>query len=135
MERTPVLRSYLLILVGFVLAVVVVAFLPVPAPPACGTAVCNVADWSSLIGLLLLVIGISGLTVSLFTKPAPPPSGVPPTLPGFPVAPEAPTERPPAGPPPPPATPGPLAPFCPNCGTYVAAGTTRCPQCGRAIPP
>jgi hypothetical protein len=133
MERTPVLRSYLLIMVGFVLAIVVVAFLPVPAPPACSTAACNVADWSSLIGLLLILIGISGLTVTLFTKPRPPSASPTTPMVGFPSG--LPSTTPPAGPPaPPPSTPGAPPPFCPNCGTYVTPGTSHCPQCGHAIP-
>jgi hypothetical protein len=135
MERTPVLLSYLLILVGFLLAIVLVAFLPIPVPPACGTAACNVADWASLIGLVLLVIGISGMTVTLFTKPRPPSATPTSPLLGFPSGPAAPPTGGAVGPAPPHAPPANLQPFCPTCGAYVTAGTTTCPQCGRPIPP
>jgi hypothetical protein len=133
MDRPPVLRAYVLILLGFLLAVFVASFFPTPAPPACSTATCNASYWSGLIGILFLLIGIIWLTLALFRRPAtasgapaPPGYSFPSSSPPTPAAP-SPAPRPPAT--------APSAPFCPSCGTYVSPGATFCPKCGRTLPP
>ena len=131
LDRRPVMAAYVLILVGFLLAVLVAGSLPTPAPPACSTDVCTASYVSDLLGLVLLIIGIVYLGVALFRAPRVPDPGTP----AGPVY-SFPGSTPPT---PPPSTPSPIpsgsgARFCPECGSQVTTDFGFCPRCGHSVP-
>jgi len=135
-ERGPVLASYLMLLIGFLLAVVVasVIYTP-PSPPTCAAA-CNASAVADLAGLILMVVGLGFLGATVFrTRAAPsPPAGTPPnpvySFTGGPASP---------APPPAPALPNSPSPstpvrFCPACGAQLKTDFGFCPRCGQSIP-
>lgn len=135
-ERRPVLASYLLILVGFLLAVVVASVIYTPPTPSCNTAQCNASSIADLLGLAFMVIGLCYLGV-VVSRPAAsaPPSGTPPSpVYSFTGAPAPPTTPPEPGP----ALPTTPAPhpvrYCPACGAPVKTDFGFCPRCGQSIP-
>ncbi|HTW54987.1 MAG TPA: hypothetical protein VMG36_00860 [Thermoplasmata archaeon] len=137
-ERTPVLVAFLLILIGFLMAVIVVSFLPIPEPPACYTFLCNAADVIDLVGLFLLVIGMGFLGRALLraSKDEPGPVSTNPqySFTGTPLPPAAPPATvvpPPATPPSPATATGPRR--CPACGASVTTEYGFCPRCGQSL--
>lgn len=133
LERRPVLVAFVMLLVGFILVVVVVSLLPIPAPPACYTAVCNAADVVDLVGLFLLVIGLVVLGRSLLRTP-PESDESPSASPQYsftaPTNPAAARSSPPLGS----STPSaPLARRCPACGASVTTEFGFCPRCGQSL--
>jgi len=134
-ERTPVLVAFVLMLVGFLMAVIVVSFLPIPEPPACYTLLCNAADAIDLVGLFLLVIGLGFLGRALM-RPSKEETGPVATNPqysftGTPLPPASSTA--PAAPMPSAAAPVAGSRKCPACGASVTTEYGFCPRCGQSL--
>lgn len=132
LERRPVLLAFVLILIGFLLAVIVVEALPIPEPPACYSAICNAADIVDLVGLFMMVIGLVFLGRALM-KPAAEETAAPSTSPQYSFTGDA---LPPASSTPPLAAPAlpPAAPRkCPACGASITGEYGFCPRCGQSL--
>jgi hypothetical protein len=144
--------------IGLVLIVVglladIGATYALPAPKACSTLTCNVAEAVGLVSLLLLVVGIGLQVRALSREPATTPVGPAPSLTSPPLPPWA-AASPPSAPaslppvpsavpvrpyngvtPPAPASAGGPEIRCGRCGrTYAVGQFAYCPACGNPLP-
>ena len=130
MDRRRLVIGYWLTLVGILLAIVVAGLIPVPAPPPCGTEVCNTAYATAYGGLALMIAGMAAIASGLF-RSEPPPSSVA----GAAAGPDYSFVPPPPAPPPGAPPLSPTVRRCPACGASVTEEFGFCPRCGRTLTP
>jgi hypothetical protein len=134
-NRRRLLLGFWVTFAGLILAFLVAGLIPIPEPPACGTALCNASSASALAGLGLVIVGMAYLAAALYRR-------------GPPDAPESPPLPPPqysfsapSGPDALPSSPGPgpggppSVRQCPACGASVTSQYGFCPRCGRTLAP
>jgi len=138
LARRQVLASYLLILTGFLLGIVVAGVIPIPEPPACYTATCDAYVVSSLLGLVLMIMGIVYLGIALFRAPREtetPASQVQAPVYSFTAVPTAPpTSALPSSEPASAPEPSGEVRRCASCGAQVTTDFGFCPRCGQSLP-
>jgi hypothetical protein len=136
-ERRPVLASYLLILIGFLLLIVVASLLYTPPTPPCVSTACNASAVTELVGLVLMVVGIAYLGTVVYRSPTgsvPEPGTTSTPVYSFTLPPPAASEEDRTPPRAPSSTPAPPTRYCPACGVPVRTDFGFCPRCGQSIP-
>ncbi len=137
LDRRRVVIGYILTLVGLLLAFIVADLIPIPEPPACYTAVCNLAYVVDLVGLAVIIAGMVAMGLALFPRrpAAGAPAGssanpqylLPPPGPSTGTGSSAPSS-------PPSALPTRAVTNCPGCGAPITSAYGFCPRCGRNLP-
>ncbi len=136
-DRRRVVVGYILTLVGLLLAFIVADLIPTPQPPACYTAVCNLAYVVDLIGLAVIIAGMVAMGLALFPRgPAIRGPADAPANPQYSFLPPGPSSGTGGGAPPaqPSALPSRAVTNCPGCGAPVTSAYGFCPRCGRNLP-